>query len=202
MKNIFYTFGCNKKWQKTNANKQMLHFFAAAVVLAKNMWVLSFLFFEGIYLNIEWSATFLFSHKTFSKYENRYTYHTLLGIYIRSKKWGDLSLCIHELVLSFIYILILLHIWKTCFELLKDKAFPRQHNFLLSMSKNLSRIWNTNVFLQQCVWILKMAYFLQNPVDKKLKLMYLGSVYISNIKRHNMAQLSLDHAIKFFIKYF
>ena len=150
----------------------MLHFFAAAVVLAKNMWVLSFLFLEGIYLNIEQSVTFLFSYNLrhtvlFSKHNCTYTYHTSVGIYIRSKKWGDLSLCIHELVLSFIYILILLHIWKTCFELLKDKAFPRQHNFLLSMSKNLSRIWNTNVFLQQCVWILKMAYFLQNPVDKK-----------------------------------
>ena len=164
MKNIFYTFGWNKKWQKTNANKQMLHFFAAAVVLAKNMWVLSFLFFEGIYLNIEWSATFLFSHylshTTFSKHKCTYTYHTLVGTYIRNKKWGDLSLCIHELVLSFIYILILLHIWRTCFELLKDKAFPWQHNFLLSMSKYLSRIWNTMYFCNNAFgyWILHIPY--------------------------------------------
>ena len=109
-----------------------------------------------------------------------------------------MSLCIHELVLSFIYILILLHIWRTCFELLKDKAFPRQHNFLLSMSKNLNRIWNTMYFCNNAFgyWILHILY--KTQWTWKVKLMYWGNVYISNSKKHNMVQLSLDYDIEFF----
>ena len=56
------------------------------------------------------------------------------------------------------------------------------------------------IFATICLDIENGIFFAKPSGQKKLKLMYLGSVYISNIKRHNMAQLSLNRREIYIIK--
>jgi hypothetical protein len=106
-----------------------------------------------------------------------------VGIYLLGEKWGDLSWCIHELVLSFIYILILLHIWRNKNWDAEDKVFHRHYNFFLSMSENLSKseqdIFTLLRWVQYCISWLKIF----SSVELKILACFIKPFNKSNILR-------------------